>query len=228
MTRLTLDVQDCWNRIGIGGDRSCPELVEHIHCRNCPVFMAAAHSLFERAAPSGYLAEWTAALDRDVQKSEADCVSVLLLELGDELLALATSFLIEVTTPRRIHAVPHRSNLLFRGLVNLRGQLQLCVSLHAVLNAEVTPATSRPPNGTAGAEPAGFLVVVGHQTERWAFLADGIVGVERIPRSDLRKVPGTLANPVSSFSQAVFTWRERHAGFLDEERVLAAFRGLLQ
>ncbi len=35
-------VDDCWNRIGVRGDRSCPKLAEHIHCRNCPVHAAAA------------------------------------------------------------------------------------------------------------------------------------------------------------------------------------------
>src|SRR5437588_4360 len=35
-------IDDCWNRIGIGGDRTCPELAVHIHCRSCPVFSAAA------------------------------------------------------------------------------------------------------------------------------------------------------------------------------------------
>ena len=50
---------DCWNKIGISGDQSCPELKTFIHCRNCPVFAAAARTFFDRAAPEGYLAEWS-------------------------------------------------------------------------------------------------------------------------------------------------------------------------
>src|SRR5262249_19302391 len=50
---------DCWNHIGIAGDRTCPELIPLIHCRNCPVFAAAAQSFFNRPAPEGYLAEWS-------------------------------------------------------------------------------------------------------------------------------------------------------------------------
>ncbi len=42
---------DCWNRIGVNGDRSCPELTSFVHCRNCPVFAAAARSFFDRPAP---------------------------------------------------------------------------------------------------------------------------------------------------------------------------------
>ena len=50
---------DCWNRIGVTGDRSCPELNTFVHCRNCPVFAAAARAFFDRPAPEGYLAEWS-------------------------------------------------------------------------------------------------------------------------------------------------------------------------
>ena len=49
---------DCWNRIGVYGDRSCPELSTFVHCRNCPVFAAAARSLLRPPRPEGYLAEW--------------------------------------------------------------------------------------------------------------------------------------------------------------------------
>ena len=49
----------CWHRIGVSGDRSCPELSTFVHCRNCPVFAAAARVFFDRPAPEGYLAEWT-------------------------------------------------------------------------------------------------------------------------------------------------------------------------
>ena len=67
---------DCWNRIGTSGDRTCPELQIHIHCRNCPVFASAARTFFDRPAPEGYLAEWTQWLagspSPDGESGEAD------------------------------------------------------------------------------------------------------------------------------------------------------------
>src|SRR5271170_8084723 len=50
---------DCWNKIGVSGDQSCPELKSFIHCRNCHVFAAAARTFFDRPAPEGYLAGWS-------------------------------------------------------------------------------------------------------------------------------------------------------------------------
>ena len=35
-------LNDCWNKIGVRGDGSCPELARHVHCRNCPVYSASA------------------------------------------------------------------------------------------------------------------------------------------------------------------------------------------
>ncbi len=207
-------IDDCWNRIGVAGDRSCPELPAHIHCRNCPVFSNAARSLFDRPAPEGYLKEWTAALTTAVHAAEDDFASLFIFRLGDEYLGLKTPLLVEVTPRRPIHHVPHRSNAVFRGLVNIRGQLQLCLSLHGLLGLQTND------DGSA------FLAVMEDRSERWVFLADEVLGVHRVPRSALRKVPGTLANPLTSFTQAVFTWEDRHVGYLEEHRLLSAFRSL--
>ncbi|MEM7650108.1 MAG: chemotaxis protein CheW, partial [Cyanobacteria bacterium P01_A01_bin.70] len=32
---------DCWNQIGVRGDRTCPTLETVIHCHNCPVYSQA-------------------------------------------------------------------------------------------------------------------------------------------------------------------------------------------
>ena len=157
----------CWHRIGVSGDRSCPELSTFVHCRNCPVFAAAARSFFDRPAPEGYLAEWSSWLadsgsdglrprgegggDDDEDGgvvAQREGVSVLIFRLGAEWLAFRTRAVAEVTTPRPVHRVPHRSNRIFAGLVNLQGQAQLCVSLHGLLGVDapgVAAATGRAP-----------------------------------------------------------------------------------
>src|SRR5262249_23184497 len=129
-------LDDCWNRIGVAGDRSCPELNTHIHCRNCPVFSRAARSFFDRPAPSGYLADWTRLLAEPEAATDGDEVSLLIFRLQGEWLALGTRVAAEVTATRPIHRIPHRSGQVLAGLVNLRGQLQLCVLLHGLLGVD--------------------------------------------------------------------------------------------
>lgn len=46
LTTIALD--DCWNRIGVQGDRSCERLDDAVHCRNCPVYERAAIALLDR------------------------------------------------------------------------------------------------------------------------------------------------------------------------------------
>jgi chemotaxis-related protein WspD len=217
----------CWSQIGVSGDRSCPELSKFIHCRNCPVFADAARTFFDRAAPEGYLAGWSRWLtgpvvqdledeggdgDKDDQ-SRGEKVSVLIFRLGSEWLAFRTRTVAEVTTTRPVHTVPHRSNEVFQGLVNLQGQVQLCVSLHGLLGV------------SALATPARLIVLRDDDRgENWAFAADEVLGVYHILRGRLRGVPSTLANPTVGFSQAVVSWKQRSVGLLDEQRIFAALR----
>jgi len=224
---------DCWNRIGVSGDRSCPELNSVIHCRNCPVFAAAARTFFDRPAPEGYLADWTRWLagsdgltpcgeekgvgqdDSDEPLAQREGVGVLIFRLGGEWLAFRTRAVAEVTTARPVHRVPHRSNRMFIGLVNLQGQAQLCVSLHGLLGVDAPASLPR-------------LVVLRDRdrAETWAFGADEVLGVQRVPRGQWRSVPSTLINPAVGFSQAVLSWNGRSIGLLDEQRVFAALRSL--
>ena len=146
--------------------------------------------------------------------TEEDFASLFMFRLGEECLSLRTHLLVEVTPRRPIHRVPHRSNAVFQGLVNIRGQLQLCLSLHGLLGL--------PENAQAGP----ILAVLEDGGTRWVFPVDEVLGVHRIARSVLRKVPGTLANPLTSFTQAVFAWEDKHVGFLEEHRLLTAFRSL--
>ncbi len=215
---VTTLVDDCWNRIGVNGDRTCPELESHIHCRNCPVFSRAARSFFDRKAPEGYLAEWSELLGRPSGQGATDESALLVFRLGAEWLAVSLSVVSEVTAPRPVHRVPHRTNRVFSGLVSLRGQLQLCVSLHGLL--EVAP---HDPDADAPSSPR--LVVIRKDNETWAFPADEVLGVHRVTRDRLQKVPSTLANPTGSFSRAVFAWDEgRSVDVLDEPRVFETLR----
>ncbi|NOP35791.1 hypothetical protein, partial [Klebsiella pneumoniae] len=43
-------IDDCWNRIGVHGNKQCPLLERHVHCRNCEVYAAAATRLLDRYA----------------------------------------------------------------------------------------------------------------------------------------------------------------------------------
>src|SRR6185503_157399 len=57
-------IHDCWNKIGLWGDSSCPELIRVSHCRNCPVYSAAGVQMLDRELTPGYRQEWSELLAR--------------------------------------------------------------------------------------------------------------------------------------------------------------------
>lgn len=229
-------LDDCWNRIGVAGDRTCPELQVHVHCRNCPTFAEAARAFFDRPAPPGYLADWTRQLAREDESTGDDARRVLIFRLGGEWLALDVRALAEVTDVRPVHRIPHRTDDLLVGLVNIRGQLHPCASMHALLG--VAPETDRPedeaggdraakgPSDGAARRAQPRLVVVQDGVESWAFEADEVLHVRTIPVAWLGVVPATVARAADSFSRALFERDGRTVGLLDEGRVLAALRSL--
>jgi chemotaxis-related protein WspD len=204
----------CWHRIGVWGDRSCPELAKHTHCHNCPVFAAAGRRFLDAPSPPDYLDEWTsrlAAHDQDRTGAEA---GVLVFRLGDEWLALPVGVLVEVTGPRKPHRVPHRAGLL-AGVVNVRGELHLCVRLDLLLGIDppVEPNRSNP-----------RLVVIHADGDGWVFAADEVDQVHRLGNRDLTPTPPTLTRAAARMTRGVFSPDGRSVGLLDEGRVFRALR----
>ncbi|HMJ11867.1 MAG TPA: hypothetical protein VK524_10665, partial [Polyangiaceae bacterium] len=101
---LALPMADCWNTIGVKGDRSCKVLAEVQHCHGCSVFARAAQAFLDRPAPDAYVAEMTALVAQSaVLDVKTDKLSVVLFDIGDQTLAIDTRAVVEVTEPRRIH-----------------------------------------------------------------------------------------------------------------------------
>lgn len=220
MTRgLALPVVDCWNSIGVKGDRSCEKLRETIHCHNCPVFADAARAFLDRPAPPGYLAEVTEGLSRDGQVRTPDTVSAVVFEVGDQLLAIDTTAVVEVTAPRTPHRVGHRTGRIFSGLVNIHGQLELCCSLHGLLQIEVN---ARLPRAQAR------MLLVEYEGQRFSFEVGAVHGVHRFPVEDRSAVPATSQQDVASYVRQLLRFGDRRAGHLDLEKTFRALEASLK
>jgi chemotaxis-related protein WspD len=213
---LAATAADCWNHIGVRGDRSCPELAKVVHCHNCPVFAAAGRNFLNAPAPAGYLEEWTDRLAAPPEAAATDLQSVVIFRVGEEWLALPVEVLAEVTPWRQPHRVPHRGGLL-AGLVNLRGELHLCVRLAQLLGIRGDPD-----------EAAGRLLVVVWRQQRWVFPVDAVDQVQRFSRAGLTPAPATVARSHHRFSQGVFPWEGRSIGLLDPERLFHGLEGKLR
>ncbi|MCT7958406.1 chemotaxis protein CheW [Laspinema palackyanum] len=234
--------EKCWNQIGIEGDRSCPELNTVIHCRNCPVYTSAGRSLLERDAPENYRAEWTDLLaqtpstltsDRQtlpqLQRATAeffDPLSLLIFRLGVEWLALAASTFQEITQPCTIHTLPHRTNEILLGLVNIRGELLPCISLRNLLGLEPPGTYPKPLNGPGNLTRTVYsrMVVVNIQGDIWVFSVDEIEGIHRCDRHLIEEVPAVVSKAPITYTQYIVNWQDKKVNYLDEEFVFSTLK----
>lgn len=149
---------------------------------------------------------------------------VVLFRIGAEWLALPAGLFEEIVEPHRYHSLPHRRDSLVLGIVNLRGELVVCVSLAVLLGIEAETVRE------AG-EPAraifARMVVLDHEGRRVVFPVDEVHGLHRFTGTDLRPPPATVGRAASAFTRGLIAWGECSAGLLDEKSLLDALdRGL--
>jgi chemotaxis-related protein WspD len=203
----------CWSAIGVSGDRSCPELAEYVHCRNCPVHAAAASTVLQRAVPDGYLAEWTAHVARPVHAAEPQTDTAVVFRVRSEWLALPARVVTEVTEPRAVHSLPHVAGRALAGITSVRGELVIAVSLAMLIGID----------DASDYEPAagGYRrsMVIERDGLRAVCAVDELEGVHRYRGSDLREMPATLSRAPARFSTAFLPLGDRSVGLIDEQRL---------
>ena len=204
-------LDDCWNRIGVRGDRSCPSLTEHAHCWNCPVHASAALRLLDRPIANSARQEWAERIAAPRVEVEAGTSSALIFRLGSEWLALPTSSCCEVAEKGPYHSLPYRQTALAIGLVNIRGELLVLADLARHLGAASAGTT---------AESAVRLLVLSHATGRIAVQVDEIGGVHRYHPRELREAPVTVTRSERSFVSGILDWREQSVGCLNATGLL--------
>lgn len=210
-------INDCWNKIGVWGDGSCPELQRYIHCRNCPVYTAAATELLDGPLPAGYLTEWTRHFAEKQQVVESGRHSVVITRIAEEWFALPTALLVEVAGMRAIHALPHRRGSIVLGLVNVRGELLVCASLGGILSLESVSPAKDSPAGEEQRHSVPRLLVVIRNGVRIAFPVDEVHGTHRYHPRELKDVPATVAKAAATYIKAVLPYDGRTVGLLDDE-----------
>ena len=208
-------VNDCWNKIGIWGDSSCPELTAFSHCRNCPVYSAAGVQMLDRELAPGYRQEWTDLLARPKPARITGTKSVAIFRIGAEWLSLPAQVLQEVAERRVPHTLPHRDSNMLLGLVNIRGELLVCVSLSRLLGVEAAPAKTK----EAPHSVYERLLVAMRDGQRLVFPVSEVYGIHRYHPSELKAVPATVSLAAAKYSHGVLLWHDKTVGCLDDELI---------
>jgi chemotaxis-related protein WspD len=197
----------CWRRIGVyGGDHSCPQLVESLHCRNCPVFAAAARTLFDRESDVD-----TASESQHASTLQDVPTPALVFRLGQQWLGLPPALVAEVAARQPIRRLAHRTTGRLEGVVNVRGELHLCVSLGELLGLGTRGDTS---------STARMVLVRDGSAKVLAFRCEEVLGLQQFANSSMQAPPDTLPEPLRECVQGLFPLKAGHVAMLKGDAVL--------
>lgn len=215
----------CWKRIGVWGREMprCPRLEQVIHCRNCEIFTQAGRNLLERALPDAYQDEWGSVLIKKKVGQPAGSFAVVVFRVGMEWMALPAGLFAEIVEKVHVHSLPHRKSPVLLGLVNVHGEIQLCVSLkHLMELDEESHHEKRAQKSTER------LMVVGDSGDCWVFPVNEIRGIHHFHSEFLQNVPVTIAKCKSTFTRGIFKWEEKNVALLDHELLFYNLKRSLQ
>lgn len=237
-TYSDLAIDDCWNKIGVfsRGEKNCPRLLESAHCQNCPQYISSGRLLLNRPLSDDYRLELTERLRQPQSPKAKKTQSAFIFRAGDEWLGVSASLIKEVVDMGPIHSIPHKSSRIFRGIVNIRGRLELCVSIGGVLRIKPgtpRPGTQAPERLIVAAKVIGSRQPTAARTELsnlWGseqsivFPVSEVMGPVPYDSSKLTPLPITVAGSKAVYTKGILNINNTEVGMLDEAmlfRILA-------
>jgi chemotaxis-related protein WspD len=182
-----------------------------------------ANRLLGRTPDEGYRDEWAAILRREKERAPEETLSLLVFRLHSEWFAIATTAVEGIYELSAVHSIPHSKSPLLNGVVNIKGRLQLCIALDALLEIEGG-------DDEVGADvfvcDAGIihsrLVGIEHAGDKWYFPVDEVVGVMQVVPDQLGNVPATVQKSDVNFLKGLFNYHGDTIAYLDTDLVFAA------
>ena len=209
-----LDIDDCWNHIGVWGSESsrCEKLKEVMHCRNCDKFSSSGQQVLEQPLSEEYLKDWAETYSHKKEKHLAGTSSSLVFRLGDEFYSFPSNTIVEVTEIRTIHSIPHSKSKSLQGLVNIRGELKICISIRNLLGVNKDKKQSAEANKNISYER---MIVVKDDEQQFVFPVSEVIGSFRYNDEKIKAPPATVSNTKDSFTIAVLNVDQKHIACLD-------------
>lgn len=145
--------------------------------------------------------------------------SCFVFRIGKEWLAFPMAMLDEVVGSGTSHALPHRRGSVKVGLVSVRGDIIVHVSLAGLLGI---PGDGEKTGVHGSVRVTPRIVVLAAPAGRIAVTVDEIAGIQSYDPEAVRPVPSTLSQSLHSHAVAIINSGDRVVGLLDGERVSAS------
>ena len=192
------------------GDRSCVELEKVIHCRNCKKFISEGRKLLDKESTVEYKKSWHDQIDAvsgDKEKTE----SIVTFRLGDQWFGLPPKYFNEVIKWRDIHSIPHNRSEIVKGVVAIRGKLQLCISIGHILG--INKGMSVEENVKDGVYKR--MIVLSGENGRYVFPVSEIREIHHYSLSELCDPPATASVDSQNVVLGVLQCNDRYLSCLD-------------
>lgn len=203
-------VDDCWNRIGVNGDQSCPQLPAVIHCRNCQVYAGAAQRNLQRPIDAAYREDWANHFRQPAAREQRHDQAALVFRVGREWLALPAAAVASVAPLAQGHKLPHRSKPGLLGIVSVAGKLTPSMSLGALLGIDQLEAVA-----TDGRHVFARLLVMQWEGQRFAMQVADLHGIARYRVDELAAPAATINKGLDRYLLGVLALGELRVGVLD-------------
>jgi len=122
-----------------------------------------------------------------------------------------------------IHRLPHTDNGLVKGLVNIRGELKICVSLGEILGLD------KPSMAMADGHVIFDRIIIANGDDgQFVFPVSEVHGIHHYQEDDLGGVPVTVSKATATYTQGVLNWKDSHVACLDHELLFYSLNKKLQ
>ena len=137
--------------------------------------------------------------------------SAFVFKAGSEWLALPGNLVTEVVNMGPIHSIPHKNSRLFRGVVNIRGRLEICVSIGGVLRMDGRHRKTR------GIPSPERLIVAVKNKNSVVFPVTEVLGPTRYDKSMVSPLPVTVSGSKAVYTTGVIAFDDKEISLLDDK-----------
>ena len=105
------------------------------------------------------------------------------------------------------------SDEVFLGVVNIRGEILLCISLGKLLGLEITIDKQQQMSPVVYPR----MVVVEKDGTKWVFAVDEIYGIQRFQPEKLKNTPVVITKATETYTKSLIDWQDKQINYLDYE-----------
>ncbi len=200
-------------------DPDAPKSPQFAFLHSSPVSTeSSADRLLCRNAPGGYLEDWKdfVSNEHDELANEHTCPLVV-FKVCDELLAIPTAVVGQVTDLKPVHQIPHQRGSIIRGVTNVNGRLRLFMSMSRMLEI----GGDEHALGKKSKKP---MMVIENEGEVWAFAVADVCGTHNCDLRTMKNVPVNVAKSTANYLRGVFAWQGHDVGLIDDELLFFSLR----